>query len=136
IYVSEFLEEHRDEYYELLKNVRKKGDWLSWIRFFLQGVKEQTESTLKKVGEIEALYKVLKERMPEINSIYANNLLDGLFIRPRFTTKSMKKEAHIANPQTMYSLIAKFLEVGIITDITPEKERNKIYAFPELIKII
>ncbi len=136
IYVSEFLEEHRDDYYELLKNVSKKGDWLSWISFFLQAVKEQTQSTLEKVGEIEALHKGLKERMPEINSIYANNLLDGLFVKPRFTTKSMKKEAHIANPQTMYTLIAKFLEAGIITDITPEKERNKIYAFPELIKII
>jgi Fic family protein len=136
IYVSEFLEKHRDTYYALLKGVSEKGDWLSWIRFFLDAVRVQTEITLQKVGQIEELYKTLKEKMTSINSIYANILLDSIFIQPQFTTKSIKVRTGISNSQTVYTLIDKFLEAKIITEVTPTRERNKIYAFRDLINII
>jgi Fic family protein len=136
IYVSEFLEEHRDVYYELLRDVSEKGNWISWIKFFLDAVYEQTKITLERVTKIEKTYKDLKEQMPEINSIYANSFLEAIFIKPTFSTKSIKKIAKISNNQTLYTVIDKFLEFKIITDITPQKARNKIYVFAELRKII
>ncbi len=136
IYISEFLEEHRDTYYELLRNVSEKGDWISWIKFFLEAVFKQTKISLDRVGKIEKLYRELKERMPEINSTYANSFLDAIFIRPTFSTKSIKKIAKISNNQTLYTIIEKFAEVGIIRDITPQRGRNRIYIFPDLRKII
>jgi len=42
----------------------------------------------------------------------------------------------VSNNQTLYTLIEKFLDAKIIIDITPGKERNKIYAFGDLIKIV
>ncbi|KKU54724.1 MAG: putative cell division protein (Fic family) [Candidatus Moranbacteria bacterium GW2011_GWE2_47_10] len=136
IYVSEFLEENREEYYDLLNAVSEKGEWLSWISFFLEAVRKQTEITLQRVEDIEKLYKELKEKMPEINSIYANSFLDAIFTKPRFTAKSIKKIAGISNNQTLYTLIDKFVEAGIIADISPDRGRNKIYAFSGLTKII
>lgn len=136
IYISEFLEEHRDIYYELLRNVSEKEDWIPWIKFFLDAVFEQTKITLERVVKIEKLYKDLKERMPEINSIYANSFLDAIFIKPTFTVKSIKKISRISNNQTLYSVIEKFVDSKIITDITPRKARNKIYRFSDLRKII
>lgn len=136
IYISEFLEEHRDFYYELLRGVSEKGDWMSWIKFFLDAVYEQTRITLERVVKIEKLYKDLKERMPEINSIYANSFLDAIFIKPTFTTKSIKKISGISNNQTLYTVIEKFAEFKIITDVTPKKERNKVYVFSGLRKVI
>lgn len=136
IYVSEFLEKHRDVYYELLNAVSKKNEWLPWIRFFLEAIQKQTEITLERVTKIEKLYKDLRERMPEIGSIYANSFLDALFVTPRFTAKSIKKLSGVTNNQTLYTLIKKFLDAKIITDINPRKERNKIYAFMGLTRIV
>lgn len=136
IYISEFFEEHRDVYYELLREVSEKENWIPWIKFFLDAVYEQTKITLERVVKIEKLYKDLKEQMPEINSIYANLFLDAIFIKPTFTTKSIKKIANISNNQTLYTVIEKFLDAKIIDDITPKKERNKIYNFPALRKVI
>jgi len=136
IYVSEFLEENRSVYYELLREVSEKENWIPWIKFFLDAVFEQTKITLERVVKIEKLYKDLKEKMPEINSIYANSFLDAIFVKPTFTTKSIKKISKISNNQTLYTVIEKFIEFKIIIDITPEKERNKIYAFQNLRKII
>ena len=136
IYMSEFLEEHRDVYYDLLRGVSEKGDWISWVRFFLSAVQEQTKATLDRVIKIEKLYKDLKERMPEVNSIYANSFLDAIFVKPTFTTKSIQKLAKISNKQTLYTVIDKFLELKIITDVTPQKTRGKVYAFSLLRKIV
>lgn len=135
IYISEYLEEHRDDYYALLRDVSEKGSWIPWISFFLDAVFEQTKKTLEKVSRIEGLYKNLKEQMPKINSIYATSFLDAIFIKPTFTAKSIKKIAGITNNQTLYTVIEKFIESSIIVDVTPKKERGKIYAFAELRKI-
>jgi len=136
IYVSEFLEEHRSVYYDLLNAVSEKNEWIPWIRLFLEAIRKQTETSLKRVVKIEKLYKTLKEKMPAINSVYANSFLDALFVKPRFTAKSIKKLSGVSNNQTLYTLIEKFLDAKIIIDITPGKERNKIYAFGDLIKIV
>lgn len=136
IYISEFLEEHRDIYYELLREVSEKENWIPWINFFLEAVYEQTKKTLKSVEKIEELHRNLKEKMPEINSIYANSFLDAIFISPIFSTKSIKKVSKIVNNQTLYNLIEKFVESGIISDLSPVRVRNKIYVFSDLRKII
>lgn len=136
IYVSEYLETHRDVYYDLLKGISSKGDWMSWIKFFLDAIYEQTKITLDRVEKIEKLYNEMKKQMPNMNSIYANTFLDSIFIKPTFTTKSIKAISKISNNQTLYSLIEKFVEQGILKDIMPERSRNKIYFFSKLHTII
>lgn len=136
IYVSEFLETHRQEYYDRLKAVSEKSEWIEWIRFFLLAVREQTNTTGKRVEEAVKLHKVLLDQSTEFNSIYAHSFIDALFERPVFTAQKIKKIAGIKNQQTLYNLLTKFTEAGIVSDITPDRERNKIYAFKKLLKIV
>ena len=136
IYISEFLEEHRDVYYELLRDVSEKENWIPWISFFLDAIYEQTKKTFERVEKIEKLYKSLKETMPKVGSIYANSFLDAIFIKPTFMVKTIKEISGISNTQTLYSVIEKFVDLKIIRDITPGSTRSKIYAFPALRNII
>lgn len=136
IYISEFLEEHRGDYYDILRNISEKGDWIGWIRFFLLAIREQTKLTYERVQKIESLYKLLKDRLPEFNSVYALSFLDAIFESPRFSTKRIREITKIANTQTLYTLINKFQTAEIIIDITPNRERKKVYSFAELQKII
>lgn len=136
IYISEFLEEHRDVYYELLRNVSEKEDWIPWLNFFLDAVYEQTSKTFERVEKIEKLYRSLKESMTKVGSIYAHSLLDAIFVKPTFMVKTIKEVSGISNTQTLYSLIQKFVDLKIIKDITPGSARSKIYAFSALRNII
>lgn len=136
LYLSEFFEEHRQYYYELLRGVSEKQDWISWVQFFLEALATQAnkaESTGKKILKLHAAHK---ENLTKINSIYAINLLDAIFVRPIFTTASLRKHVKMKNTQTFFSLIAKFVQAGILKEVNPEKKRNKIYIFPELIKLL
>ena len=43
LYLSLYFKQHRQEYYDLLQQVRVKGDWEAWLKFFLTGVYETAE---------------------------------------------------------------------------------------------
>ncbi|MFH0838457.1 MAG: Fic family protein, partial [Patescibacteria group bacterium] len=136
LYLSEFFEEHREDYYGLLRLVSEKGDWYSWIKFFLTALATQAEVTEKTGQAILDLHAKYKENIVAINSVYAINLLDAIFIHPVFRTAGIRKDAKIKNTQTFFNLVAKFLGAGIIRDMTPRKRRNKVYAFDDLIKLL
>ena len=47
LYLSLFFKRHRAEYYRLLGEVRRSGDWEAWMGFFLEGVgRPQTRPSL------------------------------------------------------------------------------------------
>ena len=41
LYLSLYLKEHRQVYYDLLDRVRTAGDWEAWVDFFLEGVEQR-----------------------------------------------------------------------------------------------
>lgn len=136
LYLSEFFEEHRQDYYELLRGVSEKQDWLNWIKFFLNALTTQAQKAENTGKEILKLHTSYKEKITTVNSIYAIHLLDAIFVRPIFTTTSLRKYIKIKNTQTLFNLIAKFVKAGILKEAYPEKKRNKIYVFTELMELL
>lgn len=136
IYLSEFFEEHRRDYYDLLRGVSEKEDWESWLAFFLRGIEVQAEKSMETCQKILALHESLKLRMGEFSSRYAHDFLDAIFMSPYFTSKNLKQWSHIKNTQTLFTMIGKFREAGIIADLYPARRRNKIYYFEGLLRII
>jgi len=136
LYISEFLETHRRDYYEHLNRVSEEGDWIGWITFFLRAVREQSNLSKRRVEKVSKLYKELHERLPEFNSIYASVFLDALFSQPIFTPKAIGRTAGITNPKTLYNLIDKFIQAKLVLDLSPEKSRDKLYAFTQLLDIL
>lgn len=135
LYVSEYFESHRDEYYHFLRKVDRENDWESWIKYFLKSIKEQAEDTQKKVLNMLELYKNVKERLSNFNSVYAINLLDIIFETPVTSFKNIKYRINTNSYQTIYNLLDKFVEEKILVEITGGK-RNKIFVFDELMRII
>ena len=136
LYLSEFFEEHRQDYYGLLRNVSAKQDWENWIKFFLNALTVQAQKAEATGKAILKLHQEYKEQITEINSLYAPRLLEAIFIRPIFTTASLRQHVKIKNTQTFFNLIAKFLAAGILKEANPGQKRNKLYVFDKLIKIL
>ena len=136
LYLSEFFEEHRQDYYSLLRNVSKKQDWENWIKFFLNALTVQAQKAEATGKAILKLHQEYKEQIMEINSLYAPYLLEAIFIHPIFTTASLRQHVKIKNTQTFFNLIAKFLAAGILKEANPGQKRNKLYVFDKLIKIL
>lgn len=136
LYLSEFFEEHRRDYYDLLRGVSEKNDWENWIKFFLNALTIQAQKAEETGRSILKLHQGLKEQIVEMNSAYAPYLLDAIFVRPIFTTASMRKHAKIKNTQTFFSVVKKFVDAGILKEADPKQKRNKVYVFDKLMRIL
>lgn len=136
LYLSEFFEEHRQTYYELLRNVSEKQDWENWIKFFLNALTIQAQKAEEAGKSILKLHQELKNEILTLNSQYAPYLLDAIFVRPIFSASSIQKHVKIKNSQTLYTLIGKFVDLGILKEVDSKQKRNKVYRFEKLIKIL
>lgn len=135
LYVSEYFERKRDDYYALLRGIDRAGDWEPWIRYFLKSIIEQARDAQKRVNAMLELYKSVKDGLSGFHSRYAIALLDVIFEIPITSFGRIKTEVKVGSPQTIYKLLDKFQSEGILTEITGRK-RNRIYVFDKLMQII
>ncbi|MDH4261834.1 MAG: Fic family protein [Spirochaetia bacterium] len=134
LYISSFFEKNRAEYYSHLNNVSNNSDWVGWIKYFLKALESQAIQTKNKVYEMGVLYEKMKIVINKLSSTFAIELLDILQSKPVINYNSVK-DLIDASPQTIYNLIEKFCEAGVLSEI-PGKKRNKTYIYSELMRII
>lgn len=135
LYVSEYFESNRPLYYQKLRQVDQDYDWESWLEFFLQALTSQTLKTQKVALIMLSLYNNLKDQVSGFGSSYAIKLLDLIFETPMVSFVSIKKRLNTKSNQTIYNLLEKFTDNGILIEST-DKKRNRIYVFRQLLDII
>ena len=134
LYISEYFEENRSDYINALHAVDVDGDWNTWIKFFLLGLNTQALRTQESVLKIINLYNELKESVQKMGSVYGIPMLDFIFSRPIVNYPVLKSNLE-ASPQTVYNLLSKFEDKGILVEISDQK-RNRIYIFRDLFGIL
>ncbi len=135
-YISEYLERHRDEYYERLLAVSRDDDWTGWCAFFLTALTEQARANQQKIEELLKLYDELKDWvLEETPSLYSGRALDWAFGKPIFRQIDFVNSAGIPN-STARRLLDLFKSRGILKVLVEGGgRRSAILAFPELLNI-
>ena len=134
MYVSEFIDMYRRDYYDMLQRVSSQGDWLPWIEFFLTGLREQAKTLKSRVDKINDIYDKYHRMVDQFGSKYTSRFLDAIFNKPVFTAKIISDITNISNMQAIYSLIKKFVESGVLEEVSVSKH-NKQYKFTELVNV-
>jgi Fic family protein len=135
LYVSEFFEEHRDDYYDTLNGVSEKDDWTAWLLFFLKALGTQARRTTDTALAILGLYEKVKREVATINSRYSIQLLDIIFRNPVVSAPQVIKELDAKSDQTAYGLLQKFVSKGILV-VDSERSRYRTYSFMRLIDLL
>ncbi len=135
-YISEFLEDKRNEYYDRLLSVSRDDDWTGWCEFFLQALITQAKANQLKATSILRLYQVHKNWIAEITrSQYAVRALDWMFMRPIFRASDFTGSADIPGP-TAGRILRIVRDAGMLQEIRPASgRRSAVCAFRELIQI-
>jgi Fic family protein len=63
LYLSDYLERHRQAYVDHLLRVSQGGDWQGWIDFFLRGVEVQSRIAIQCCEELLELWSSYKARL-------------------------------------------------------------------------
>jgi Fic family protein len=136
LYLSDFFEKNRRDYYDNLMRVREKDDVHTWLSFFLVGVIETAEASINTFQQILALREKVEfnqlielgRRLPDakkiIHALYRNPIIDS----------SRVMEILDVHASTANRLIHDFVQLGILEELTGFK-RNRIYAFQAYIDL-
>ncbi len=130
LYISDFFEKHRADYYDGLSQVRKSNDIEHWIRFFLTGVVETAKNareTLESIIDLRRKYEILiEDSMTPKKQKQAKTLLRMLFSRPVVTIRDIESMLAITFPTA--SALANDLEkLGMFTERTGMKKDRIFY---------
>ena len=137
LYLSEYLEKHRDDYYTYLDNISKHKHWERWIIFFLNTIAEQSQRNTQKAQNIINLKEQTTLKIQQAtHSQYIPQIVNFIFSNYSFTSTQFYNTSKIPRPST--SRLLRILELSkIIRKIKIGKGRRpSLYTFPELSKAI
>jgi Fic family protein len=127
LYLSFYLKAHRTEYYDRLMAIRTRGDWEGWIKFFLRGVFEISQSATATARAILAL----RERNRQ--DVENTRLLDYLFEQPILSI-GMAQTHLRCTYATAKKHVEQFAEKGLLREITGH-QRNRRYRYDPLMAL-
>ena len=135
IYLSGFFEENREEYYQLLLNVSKYGDWGEWFLFFMKAVVSQSNDAIIRITKLQDLKNGWLERLEtQRATVNIIRLIDQLFTSPYITISEAEKVLGITNRAARIN-IYKLIDAGIIQPATKQKY-GQVFVAEEVLKII
>ena len=135
-YMSAYLENNRDEYYERLLAISRDGNWSGWCAFFLKALQAQAEDNLSKTKAILDLYDRMKLSVAEwTHSQYAIHALEWIFERPIFKSTDFVRSSGIPEA-TAKRIIVVLKENEVLREMREGRGRTAaIFAYSELLNI-
>jgi len=135
LYLSDFLEQHRGNYYDALTRVRASNDLAHWIKFFLTAVIETSEKGKQTFQSILSMRNELESQMVTLGKRAENerSLLVALYRKPIVSINDVSKLLEVTH-RSANSLVGQFVELGILEEVTGF-QRNRMYIFRRYIAL-
>ncbi len=130
LYMSPWLERHKDAYIDLMFDVSRKGAWLPWLDFFLQGVTASALGTIKVVEALQDLKSKYRNRFQQARrSALIPRIIDLAFEQPYMTITGVAEHTGVSY-QSAANNIAPLVAAGIATEFG---SHPKLIVFHEVI---
>jgi Fic family protein len=135
LYLSEYFERHRQEYYDLLLSVSTHGRWRDWLLFFLDGVREQSVRAVETLRVLQALQSDWRARVENarLRSRVVARALDLLLERPVLTARVLQQAANCSHVAANAAL-AELTRLGVLSmQGTP---RRHLFVAHEMLRLL
>ena len=136
LYLSLYFKTNRQEYYNHLQNIRKTGDFESWIKFFLIGVEKTANGAVTTAKNIINLFQEDSYSIENSMTCGIATMLIYKYLQknPITNTNKIKEGCKISLPTVIRNM--KNLEhLGIVEEVT-KKERHKIFVYKKYLELL
>ncbi len=136
LYLSLYFKTHRRQYYDLLQQVREKGDWETWLEFFLEGIAETSLQASEAAREILALFEADRHRIEELGRPAASALRVHQLLqqKPIIGIPAAAQRLNIS-PPTIAKSIQHLQDLGIVREVTG-KQRGRMFVYGDYLSIL
>jgi Fic family protein len=136
LYLSLYFKSNRKQYYNQLQQTRIKGDWESWLSFFMSGVKETATSAVETAQSLFNLFEKDQRTLQSLEKSTGSILRvhKALQQRPVTTIGKLSELTGLSFPTVNAAL--KILQgEKIVSEITGH-ERGRLYSYDKYIQIL
>ncbi len=137
LYISYFLKKNRIEYFDRLSEVRNKGNYEQWIKFFLRALSESAQDSIKTIKKLVALHDSNSKKVSEIQGREGITLFKVFkyierspIINIGATGKALKLSYNAVS-----NAVKTLVNMGILIQ-TANIKRNRVFAYEEYLEIL
>ena len=136
LYPSLFFKAHRALYYELLNEVRLRGDWERWLDFFAEGVQVSATQAVMTTNELLALVAADRSRIGALGRAAASALAvhQALQRQPIATAGALVKATGLT-AATVNKSLAHLERIGVVGELT-QRRRGRVFSYRRYVEIL
>jgi Fic family protein len=129
LYPSLFFKTHRALYYELLNEVRLRGDWERWLDFFAEGIETSATQAVATANAMLALVNADRDRIAGLGRAAASALeVHQALQRQPIATSAALVRATKLTPATVNKSLAHLERIGIVGEVT-NRRRGRVFSY-------
>ncbi len=130
LYPSLYFKTHRALYYELLNEVRLRGDWERWLDFFAEGVQVSAAQAVATANALLALVNADRDKIAKKLGRAASSALtvhEALQRQPIVTSAALVKATGLT-AATVNKSLAHLDRIGVVAELT-SRQRGRVFSY-------
>ena len=134
LYLSNYINKNKDEYYRLFTEFRENSNYEDWIIYILKGIEETSKNTIELIKLIQEEMEAYKQDfITKLPKIYSEELLDSLFYEVYTRINYIEERCHVTR-QTAATYLNSLVEAGLLE--FEKIGRESIYKNTRLINLL
>jgi Fic family protein len=134
LFLSNYIIEHKAEYYTNLRKVTEEDNWEDWIMYMLDMVEQTALKGRAQIAAIENLMNAMAaEIQQKLPKMYSKDLMEELFRLP-YTKRNQLEKAGLGNLKTVGNYLKELENQGFLKSEQLGKE--KLYLNFRLLEVL
>ena len=129
LYPSVFFKTHRSLYYELLNEVRLRGDWERWLDFFAEGIEASATQAVLTANTLLMIVNADRDRIAGLGRAATSALVvHHALQRQPIATSAALVNATGLTAATVNKSLAHLERIGIVGEVT-NRQRCRVFSY-------
>ncbi len=136
LYISYFLKANRIEYYDRMTEVRSKGNYEQWIKFFLRAVAESANDAMETVNALRKLHEdnLIKIQTLGRSRVNAERLFEYIEQNPIIEIQKTSDALHLSY-NTVSTAVKNFCKLSVL-ETNASGAKTKTFAYAKYLSIL
>ena len=136
LYISYFLKKYQSEYYSRLSEVRIKGYFEQWVKFFLRAINESAQDAVQTIEELFNLHNKNEKNIENLGRAKKNTLRVFKYLEAHPIIDIGKTAIALKISFNTVSEAVKRLVNMKILEQTKNASRNRVFAYKDYLEIL
>jgi len=136
LYLSLYFKMQRQYYYELLNEIRLRGNWEVWLDFFAEAVISTATQAVDTAKQLVDLANEDRDRISRLGRAAASTLrVHRAMMGCPITVSGALVQKTGITPATVNKCLSHLEHLGIVRELT-DRKRNRVFSYTKYIKIM